>query len=112
MLQPSVMKFLRSLIYCNFARFLTSSRSRTITLPIPQTLVNVPIQQKIDIEQSKGIKEAISDAESQLADSGRVLLRPSGTEPLIRVMVEGVDAPQVRTLAEQIASVVSAECTV
>jgi len=76
----------------------------------PQTLVNVPIKQKIDIANSKGIQEAVSDAESQLADTGRVLLRPSGTEPLIRVMVEGVDAPQVRTLAEQIASVVSDEC--
>ena len=76
----------------------------------PQTLVNVPVKQKIDIAKSKGIQEAVSDAESQLADSGRVLLRPSGTEPLIRVMVEGADAPQVRTLAEQIASVVSEEC--
>lgn len=76
----------------------------------PQTLVNVPIKQKIDIANSKGIQAAVSDAESQLADTGRVLLRPSGTEPLIRVMVEGVDAPQVRTLAEQIASVVSEEC--
>lgn len=75
----------------------------------PQTLVNVPIKQKIDISASKGIQEAVSDAESQLAENGRVLLRPSGTEPLIRVMVEGVDAPQVRTLAEQIASVVSEE---
>ena len=76
----------------------------------PQTLVNVPIKQNIDISKSKGIQEAVSDAESQLADTGRVLLRPSGTEPLIRVMVEGVDAPQVRTLAEQIATVVSQEC--
>ncbi len=76
----------------------------------PQMLVNVPIKQKIDILKSRGIQAAISKAESQLADSGRVLLRPSGTEPLIRVMVEGIDAPQVRTLAEQIASVVSEEC--
>ncbi len=76
----------------------------------PQTLVNVPIKHKINIAESKQIQAAVSDAESQLAESGRVLLRPSGTEPLIRVMVEGVDAPQVRTLAEQIASVVSQEC--
>lgn len=75
----------------------------------PQTLLNVPIKQKIDISKSKDIQEAVNDAKSQLADNGRVLLRPSGTEPLIRVMVEGVDAPQVRTLAEQIASVVSNE---
>jgi phosphoglucosamine mutase len=76
----------------------------------PQTLVNVPIKEKIDISKSKGIQAAVSDAESQLANTGRVLLRPSGTEPLIRVMVEGADAPQVRTLAEQIASAVSEEC--
>ncbi len=75
----------------------------------PQTLLNVPIKQKIDISKSKDIQEAVNDAKSQLADNGRVLLRPSGTEPLIRVMVEGVDASQVRTLAEQIASVVSNE---
>ena len=76
----------------------------------PQTLVNVPIEQKINIDKSKLIKDAVNDAETQLADSGRVLLRPSGTEPLIRVMVEGIDAPQVRSLAEQIASAVSREC--
>jgi phosphoglucosamine mutase len=76
----------------------------------PQTLVNVPVDRKIDLDTCNGIKQAVSDAEGQLADSGRVLLRPSGTEPLIRVMVEGVDGPQVKMLAEQIASVVSQEC--
>ena len=76
----------------------------------PQTLVNVPIGRKIDLEACNGIQQAVSEAEGQLAESGRVLLRPSGTEPLIRVMVEGVDGPQVKSLAEQIASVVSEEC--
>ncbi|MEM8843736.1 MAG: phosphoglucosamine mutase [Pseudomonadota bacterium] len=76
----------------------------------PQTLVNVPVDKKIDLESSQGIKQAVSEAEGQLAESGRVLLRPSGTEPLIRVMVEGMDGPQVKTLAENIASVVSQEC--
>lgn len=76
----------------------------------PQTLVNVPVDRKIDLDTCSGIKQAVSDAEGQLAESGRVLLRPSGTEPLIRVMVEGLDGPQVRLLAEQIASVVSQEC--
>lgn len=77
----------------------------------PQTLVNVPIAQKVDISKYKAVTDAVTDAEAQLADTGRVLLRPSGTEPLIRVMVEGSDAPQVRSLAEQIASVVSKECS-
>lgn len=77
----------------------------------PQTLVNVPIAQKVDITNYSAVTEAVQRAESELADNGRVLLRPSGTEPLIRVMVEGADAPQVRSLAEQIAAVVSRECT-
>ena len=73
-------------------------------------LFNVPIDKKIDLDACNGIKLAVSEAEGQLAGNGRVLLRSSGTEPLIRVMVEGVDGPQVKLLAEKIASVVSQEC--
>ncbi len=76
----------------------------------PQTLINVPMQSKIDINNAPIIQQAVKDAESDLADSGRVLLRPSGTEPLIRVMVEGVDAPKVKQLAQQIADSVSSYC--
>ncbi len=74
----------------------------------PQTLINVPLETKIDINNSPKIQQAIKEAESDLAELGRVLLRPSGTEPLVRVMVEGVDAPKVQQLAEQIADSVSA----
>ena len=80
----------------------------------PQTLINVPVESKLDINNAPNIQQAVKDAESDLADSGRVLLRPSGTEPLIRVMVEGVDAPKVKQLAQQIAkqieATVSASC--
>lgn len=76
----------------------------------PQTLINVPIQAKIDLENSPQIQQAVKDAESDLADSGRVLLRPSGTEPLVRVMVEGIDAPKVQQLAQQIADSVASAC--
>ncbi len=76
----------------------------------PQTLINVPMQSKIDINNAPIIQQAVKDAESDLADSGRVLLRPSGTEPLIRVMVEGADAPKVKQLAQQIADSVSSYC--
>ena len=74
----------------------------------PQTLLNVRISERIDIDQSTPIQTALREAESLLADSGRVLLRPSGTEPLIRVMVEGQDAGQVKTVAQQLADVVKA----
>lgn len=76
----------------------------------PQTLINVPIKAKIDLENSPQIQQAVKDAESDLSDSGRVLLRPSGTEPLVRVMVEGIDAPKVQQLAQQIADSVASSC--
>lgn len=74
----------------------------------PQTLINVPLESQIDIKSSATIQQAVKDVETELGDEGRVLLRPSGTEPLIRVMVEGVDAPKVELLAKQIADSVAA----
>ncbi len=76
----------------------------------PQILINVPIQERIDLDSTPEIQQAVQDAEADLADTGRVLLRPSGTEPLVRVMVEGVDAPKVQQLAQQIADSVAAAC--
>ena len=76
----------------------------------PQTLINIPVQSKIDIESAPGIQQVVRDAEADLGDSGRVLLRPSGTEPLVRVMVEGVDAIKVEKLAQRIAEFVSSSC--
>ncbi|MGD8497664.1 MAG: phosphoglucosamine mutase [Chromatiales bacterium] len=72
----------------------------------PQVLVNVPIEGRVDLDGSPGIQEAVADVEGVLADRGRILLRASGTEPLIRVMVEGDDQRQVTTLAEQVAEAV------
>ncbi len=72
----------------------------------PQTLVNVPLEEKIDLDSSSVIQEAVRDVEAQLSDRGRVLLRPSGTEPLIRVMVEGQDEQLVNAYAAQIADAV------
>jgi phosphoglucosamine mutase len=76
----------------------------------PQILINVPIQAKLDLDNTPDIQAAVKDAESDLADTGRVLLRPSGTEPLVRVMVEGMDAPKVQKLAQQIADSVASAC--
>ena len=72
----------------------------------PQTLVNVEMSERIDVDQNESIQSAVRDAESMLADTGRVLLRPSGTEPLIRVMVEGQDNTQVKRVANDLADVV------
>ena len=75
----------------------------------PQVLINIEASKKIDLENNKSIQDAIKNVESKLNDKGRVLLRPSGTEPKIRVMVEGQDLKEVQSAAELIAKVVGAE---
>jgi phosphoglucosamine mutase len=72
----------------------------------PQTLVNVKLPSGFDWQGRPEIESARLAAEKELGDSGRVLLRASGTEPLLRVMVEGREAQQVATLAKGIADVV------
>ena len=72
----------------------------------PQVLVNVMVQKRIDLAGTPAIQQAINTAESELGDTGRVLLRASGTEPKVRVMVEGRNHDQVEALAQQIAAVV------
>jgi phosphoglucosamine mutase len=73
----------------------------------PQTMVNVRTEKHLDPSKSSKIQDAISQAEVELADSGRVVLRASGTEPVIRVMVEGENETQVVHLAEKLAAVVA-----
>ena len=66
------------------------------------------IHQVVSVSMSfVSLLEPVVSAEAQLADSGRVLLRASGTEPLIRVMVEGRDEAQVADLAAQLAQIVT-----
>jgi len=77
----------------------------------PQRLVNVRTRTRIDIAGSPTIQAAVSDVEAQLADTGRVVLRASGTEPVIRVMVEGEDEHTVLHLAEKLAAVVAEAAT-
>ena len=72
---------------------------------LPQVLVNVKVRGKLDL-QAAPVREAVARAEADLAGRGRVLLRPSGTEPLVRVMVEGEDRAHVQALADAIAAVV------
>ena len=77
----------------------------------PQVLVNVRLDQPRDVLSLPEVQDAVATAESELAGRGRVLLRPSGTEPLVRVMVEGSDRSQVEQLAERLAGVVRAQLT-
>ncbi|MGQ9861018.1 MAG: phosphoglucosamine mutase [Thiobacillaceae bacterium] len=78
----------------------------------PQVLINVRVAQGFKLDDHPAIVKAVSDVQAELADSGRVVLRPSGTEPLIRVMVEGREEALVRRSAETIAQAVkvAAEC--
>ena len=69
----------------------------------PQVLINVETHKKIDLEKHQSIQDAVKNVEVELNSKGRVLLRPSGTEPKIRVMVEGEDLEMVKTHANFIA---------
>lgn len=72
----------------------------------PQRMINVRIARRFDPTSSTLVQSAVSDAEQALSGQGRVVLRPSGTEPVIRVMVEGVDSAQVEQLTQQLAEAV------
>ncbi|MDN6136830.1 phosphoglucosamine mutase [Corynebacterium sp.] len=75
---------------------------------LPQTLINVPVSDKSKILDSPEVLTAIAQAEEELGESGRVLLRPSGTEELFRVMVESAEAEQARKVAGRLAAIVAA----
>lgn len=75
---------------------------------LPQTLINVPVSNKAVIMDSADVRAAIAQAEEELGESGRVLLRPSGTEELFRVMVEAAEEEQARKVAGRLAAVVAA----
>ena len=74
----------------------------------PQTMINVRAAGKVDLNQFPGVAAAVAQVEDQLGERGRVLLRPSGTEPVVRVMVEGEDASEVQTLCQSLAAEVEA----
>jgi phosphoglucosamine mutase len=72
----------------------------------PQRLINVRVADMVDLDNNDVIQAAVADIEAKLGDEGRVLLRASGTEPVIRVMVEGRDAALINQLASDLASVI------
>ncbi|MCH7672589.1 MAG: phosphoglucosamine mutase [Proteobacteria bacterium] len=75
----------------------------------PQSMINVKLVNGIDISANEIVQTAVSDVESQLGKNGRVLLRASGTEPVVRVMVEGEDLEVVDKLAKELSAVVASE---
>ena len=75
----------------------------------PQLLVNVTVKTKDGWEENARIKKSIEDESALLGDNGRILVRPSGTEPLIRVMAEGPEQGQLEEICQRIADVVRAE---
>jgi phosphoglucosamine mutase len=85
---------------------MTLNELRSAMNKYPQRLINVKVNKMIDLEKNTDITTAVNDAEQRLGNEGRVLLRPSGTEPVIRVMVEGTDAALTNQLASDIANVI------
>ncbi|WP_433578006.1 phosphoglucosamine mutase [Nocardia brasiliensis] len=89
------------------ARMATTRRSlaelTAVLQTVPQVLVNVPVSDKSLVATAPEVREAVQEAERILGDTGRVLLRPSGTEELVRVMVEATDPAQARQLADDLA---------
>jgi phosphoglucosamine mutase len=78
-----------------------------IVTPLPQVLENVRVADKAAVAASAAVREAVEKAEVELGGSGRVLLRPSGTEQLVRVMVEAPTAEQAKATAGRLAQVVA-----
>ncbi|MDY6996431.1 MAG: phosphoglucosamine mutase [Actinomycetota bacterium] len=76
---------------------------------LPQVLINVEVTDKATVADAPSVREAVARVEAELGETGRILLRPSGTEQLVRVMVEAADVDTARQMAVRVAESVSAE---
>ncbi|KQY04688.1 phosphoglucosamine mutase [Mycobacterium sp. Root135] len=74
---------------------------------LPQVLINVQVADKATVAEAPSVQSAVAEAEAELGDTGRILLRPSGTEQVVRVMVEAADEDTARLLASRVADSVS-----
>jgi phosphoglucosamine mutase len=74
---------------------------------LPQVLINVEVGDKTTVASAPSVRAAVADAEAELGDTGRILLRPSGTEQLVRVMVEAPDEDTAKQVALRVANCVS-----
>jgi phosphoglucosamine mutase len=86
----------------------TLAELASIVTTYPQILVNVRVKDKTCLEVDEPVKEAVAAAERALAGHGRLLVRPSGTEPLVRIMIEGQDEAEMHALAATIAERIQA----
>jgi phosphoglucosamine mutase len=90
----------------------TGSSLATLAEPmrtLPQVLINVAVADKATVADAPSVRSAVAEAEAELGDSGRILLRPSGTEQVVRVMVEAADEDTARILAARVAESVSSQ---
>ena len=71
-------------------------------IKFPQVLVNVLVADKVKVLDAAALKKAVEQAKNTLGDSGRILVRASGTEPLIRVMLEGEDRKHINLVAGEV----------
>ena len=77
--------------------------------PLPQVLINVQVADKATAAAAPSVQTAVDEAEAELGDTGRILLRPSGTEPMIRVMVEAAEEEVAHRVATRVADAVSSQ---
>ena len=89
-----------------------ASELGNIVQKYPQVLINAKVNsdKKYDYEKNEEIKKAIEELEKEFAGNGRVLIRPSGTEPLVRVMIEGQDKIMIEQKARKIAALIESKC--
>ncbi|PQM46605.1 Phosphoglucosamine mutase [Mycobacterium talmoniae] len=76
---------------------------------LPQVLINVAVDDKATVAAAPSVRSVVQQVEEELGDTGRILLRPSGTEQMVRVMVEAADEDTARQLALRVAKSVSAQ---
>ncbi|HYX21185.1 MAG TPA: phosphoglucosamine mutase, partial [Thermoanaerobaculia bacterium] len=109
-LSPAGDGILTALVLASIVRDAGVPLSRLATLEkIPQTLRNVRVPKRVPLERCPGIGAAVERAENVLRGRGRIFLRYSGTEPLLRVLVEGPDAAEVGAVGDEVEAAVRAE---
>jgi len=73
---------------------------------LPQILINVKIKEKADLDSIDAVSKKVKDVNKRLGDTGRLLIRYSGTEPLVRIMIEGIREDEIRVMAEDLAAAI------